>query len=134
LLGRSSHDTTDRWRRVTVAGVELEVPAELAPASEAALDGPAASFEAPGLRLLLDSSPFADPLTGYESRPEFARMEEQIGGVPAKIVSFRSDDGTRVIAARLPGLLTAVAHVAPDGDPELALRILRSIRPTITEE
>jgi hypothetical protein len=131
--GRSPN-RTDRWRHVAGAGFELDVPEQLAPANEAALDGPAVSFEGPGLRLILDRSPFADPLTGYESKPEFTRKIEMISGARAEIVSFRSDDGTHVYATRLPGPLTAVAHVAPGGGPEVALRMLRSIRPTITED
>lgn len=116
------------WRTTRLAGVELDVPAELAPTDEQAIDGPAATLAGPNLRLSLDAGPFADPLTGYASKPGFERRLEDIGGEQAEVVSFADSDGTRVLAARLPGPLTAVVHAAPGVDPEVALRMLRSMR------
>jgi hypothetical protein len=118
------------WRTTRLAGVELDVPAELAPTDEQGIDGPAATLESPNLRLILDAGPFADPLTGYASKPGFERRLEDIGGEPAEVVSFAGENGARVLATRLPGPLTAVVHAAPGVDPEVALRILRSLRRT----
>jgi hypothetical protein len=118
------------WRTTRIAGVELDVPVELAPTDEQGLDGPAATLESPNLRLILDAGPFADPLTGYASKPGFERRQETIGGEPAEIVTFTDESGTRVLGTRLPGPLTAVVHAAPGVDPEVALRMLRSLRRT----
>jgi hypothetical protein len=93
------------------------------------MDGPTVTLTSPGLRLIIDHSAFADPLTGYESQRGFARRRDAIAGEAADVVSFRADDGTLVVATRLPGPMTAVVHVAPDTDPEIARRMLRSIRP-----
>ena len=125
---------TEDWRRIRVAGVDVEVPPDLEPSEAAAGDQPAATLEGAGLRLILDRGPFADPLTGYASQPEHSRRRETIGDQPADVVSFRAHDGTEVVAARLPGELTAVVHAEPGVDPEIAMRVLRSIRPTSREE
>lgn len=123
----------DDWRTLQVAGLEIEVPPDVVPSSEVPIDGEAVVLEGPGIRVTLDRSPFADPLTGHNARPEFRQREERIGDRPAVVVSFRADGATRVVAARLPGLLTAVVRVAPGVDEEIALRMLRSIRPTDVE-
>jgi hypothetical protein len=122
------------WRTVRADGVEFEAPAEVVSQSgdAAEVEGPVATFLGPGLRLLIDRTPFADPLTRYASQPDYRHSRETIGGQPSDVVTFRAEDGTNVLAARYPGPpapLTAVAHVAPDTDPAIGMRMLRSIRP-----
>lgn len=105
----------------------------MVPTTDAAVDGVGVTFEGSGIRFVMDRSPFADQLTTYNDWPQFTCTSEEIDGRPADLVSFSAQDGTRVLAMRMPGILTAVAHVAPDGDPGLALRMLRSIRLTDKE-
>ena len=121
---------SDEWHAVRGPGLELTVPPDLAPTGEQGIDGPVSSFEGHGLRLMVDRSPFADPLTGYQDKAGYERHREQIAGETADLVTYLEDDGTRVLATRLPGPVTAVVHAAPEMDPEIALRIVRSIRPT----
>jgi hypothetical protein len=117
------------WQTVRAGGVELDAPEEVAEGSDQGVEGPVATLAGPGIRLTIDSSPFADPLTRYGSEAEYRLDREDIGGEPAEVVSFRAEDGTNVVAARLPGRLTAVAHTDSDADRDVALRMLRSIRP-----
>jgi hypothetical protein len=117
----------DEWRHVREAGVEFDVPVDMARAPDSGVEGPAVSFVGPCARLIVDRSPFADPLDRYAGRPEYSSSSGRIGDTTARVVSFRAEDGTRVVGARLPAL-TAVVHLAPDADPEIALRILRSIQ------
>jgi hypothetical protein len=121
----TSHDT--EWHHVRFNDVVLDVPAAVAASSEQAVEGSAAVFEGGGLRVTLDASPFADPVTGHESRPGFRRWHEEIGGHRRDVVAYDSSDGGTVVAARLPGPLTAAVHVAAGADPAVAQQILRSI-------
>jgi hypothetical protein len=109
-------------------GAEFDVPADLIPAPGQGLEGPAAVFEGGGVRLTLDASLFADPLTGHGDKPGFTQRHDRVGGEERQIVSYAAGEDTRVFATRLTGL-TATVHVQEAADPETALRILRSIRP-----
>ena len=115
------------WSSVRVAGLALDVPAQLVPTEEAAIEGSAAVLEGAGLRLTIDASPFADPLTRYGAKPGFEHWQEAVGSTTADFVLFE-EEGTRTVAVTIPGRATAVVH-QPAGDPrDVALQILRSIR------
>lgn len=120
--------SADGWTHVVMAGVDLEVPPGMVPLPGQGIDGTAAVLEGGGLRLVLDRSLFADPLTGHRAKPAFAEWREEIGGVARTLVSYGADESAQVLATRLPGL-TATIHVPRGVDPDVALRILRSIRP-----
>ena len=115
------------WRHLHFGNIELDVPAELATGSEQGIDGAAAILEGAGLRLTLDASPFADPLTSYESKVGYRSWYEAVGGRRQELMSFDSDDGGSVIAARFRGPVTVVVHVGPGADVEIAMQIIRSI-------
>lgn len=117
-----------QWRTVRGECVEIDVPPDMAMSAAQGIEGPVLDLASPGLRLIVDCSPFADPLTSYEPKPGFERRREMIDDRQADVVSFTADDGTRVLGARLPGEVTAVVHAAPGTDPAIALRMLRSIR------
>ena len=123
----------DTWRRVRIGGVELDVPADVGASAEQGVEGSTGVLSGRGIRVTVDGSPFADPLTGYASRPHYAERSEEIADHQAEVVSFKEDDGTTVVGARLAGPVTATVHLPPDVDPEIALRMLRSIRPTDPE-
>ena len=115
------------WSSVRVAGLSLDVPAQLAAVDEHGIEGSVAVLEAAGLRLTVDGSPFADPLTGYGSKPGFEHWKEAVGGNTADFVLFE-EEGTCTVAVTIPGRATAVVH-QPAGTPkDVALQILRSIR------
>jgi hypothetical protein len=122
------------WQTVRVGRVELDAPEEVARTSDQEIESPVATLDGAGIRLTVDGSPFADPLTRYESQAEYRHDREDIGGETADVVSFRAEDGTGVIAARLSSGLTAVAHITPEGDRDVVLRMLRSIRPIQEED
>ncbi|MBO1268368.1 hypothetical protein J1902_10335 [Arthrobacter sp. PO-11] len=115
------------WSTLRVAGVALDIPDELAPTDERGVEGGAAVLEGSKLRLTLDASPFADPLTRYTDKPGYEHWREIVGGLPADFVSFE-DQGTRIVATNIAGRATAVVHIPADADRSVALQILRSIR------
>ena len=57
------------WRTVRDACVEIDVPPDMAPSAAQGIEGPAMDLAGHGLRLIVDCSPFADPLTSYEAKP-----------------------------------------------------------------
>lgn len=120
------------WHRVQGPGVTLDVPAEVRPAPGQAGEGAAVTLTGHGVTVILDGSRFADPMSGYAGKPDYALTGDRIGGRPVDLVSFRTADGTRVVGTRLD-LLTAVVHLAPGLSDDIALRVLHSIRPTYDE-
>jgi hypothetical protein len=115
------------WTSLRVAGLALDVPDQLAPSGERGIEGSAALFEGAGMRLTVDASPFADPLTRYADKPGYEHWREAVGSDTADFVLFE-EAGTRTVAVNIPGRGTAVVHITSDGDRGTALQILRSIR------
>ena len=135
-----------RWMRLTIAGLQLELPAGMLPDGASGpppteqldggtpesqvptgFEGPVAVLEGSGMRLLIDGTPFADPLTGHAGKPAFSTWRAQIDGQEREVVSF-GEEGSRVLATRLPGA-TVTVQLDHGGDPAAALRILSSLRP-----
>lgn len=121
------------WHRVQGPGITLDVPDEVRPAPGQAGEGGALTLTGQGVTVLLDGSPFADPMSGYAGQPDYERTGDRIAGQPVDLVSFRTADGTRVLGTRFDDVLTAVVHLAPGLSDDIALRVLHSIRPTYDE-
>ena len=110
-----------------MAGLALDVPAQLAPSEEHGIEGGAAILEGAGMRLTVDASPFADPLTRYADKPGYEHWQEAVASQSADFVVFE-EEGTRTVAVAIPGRATAVVHQSADAERDVALQILRSIR------
>jgi hypothetical protein len=115
------------WSSVRMAGLALDVPAQLAPSEEHGIEGGAAILEGAGMRLTVDASPFADPLTRYADKPGYEHWQEPVASQSADFVVFE-EEGTRTVAVTIPGRATAVVHQPADAERDVALQILRSIR------
>ena len=120
------------WSSFRVAGMALDVPSALAPAPGQAIEGSAAVLEGAGMRLTVDASLFADPLTRYAAMPGYEHWREAVGSQIADFVVFE-EGGTRTVAANIPGRATAVVHLPAGAQLDVALQILRSIRTDIGE-
>lgn len=112
-------------------GVQFVAPEGMVSDNSRAIDSAAAEYRADGLRVIVDRGPFSDPLTGYTSSPEHKRWEETIGGRKATIVSFSSDRGRKVVAARFASnggdAVTVVVTLESEMAVTQGLAILRSI-------
>lgn len=115
------------WSSIRVAGLVMDVPGQFAPSAERGIEGSAAVLEGAGMRLTVDASPFADPLTGYAAKPGYAHWRESVGTSTADFVLFE-EEGILTVAARIPGQGTAVIHQRAGAGRDTALQILRSIR------
>jgi hypothetical protein len=120
------------WSSFRLAGLALDVPSALAAAPGQAIEGSAAVLEGAGMRLTVDASLFADPLTRYAAKPGYEHWREAVGSQIADFVVFE-EGGTRTIAANIPGRATAVVHLPAGAQRDVALQILRSIRTDIGE-
>ena len=126
------------YRRVGLpSGHTLEIPPGLSGGVDQGVDTRVATWSGPGIRILVDEGPFADPLMSYAERLNYWTSEEAIDGQPGRIAGFEEEGGTRVVAAHLPGSgagsglsdrLTLVIHLEPGEDQEVALRVIRSFR------
>lgn len=116
-----------QWSSVRVSGLSLDVPDQLAPSAERGVDGSAAVLEGGGMRLTIDASPFADPLTGYTIKPGYEHWREPVGNGTADFVQFE-EEGLRTLAMKIPGRATVVVHQPAKAERDTALQILRSIR------
>lgn len=121
----------ESWSHIEIAGVQLDVPADLSAPAGQGIEGPVAVLERRGMRLLLDGSAFADPLVGHSGKPGLSTWTELIDGEQRELLSFDQGDGSRVLATRLPAL-TATVVIDQGADPAPALRMLRSLRSTAT--
>lgn len=119
-------DAEQPWVHVTTEALELDVPPDMIPSGEQAIEGQAAVIEGAGLRVTIDASPFADPLTGHRSHPGFRSWSESIDGEPRPVIAFPATGG-HVFAVRLAGV-TVTIHVAEGAADDRALRVLRSVR------
>ncbi|TLM81704.1 hypothetical protein FDW83_14875 [Pseudarthrobacter sp. NamE2] len=115
------------WTSFRIAGLALDVPDQLAPSPERGIEGGTAVLEGAGMRLTVDASAFADPLTGYANKPGYEHWRESLGGDTADFVLFE-EDGVRTLAVKIPGRATAVVHQPATAQQDTALQILRSIR------
>ena len=120
------------WSSFRLAGLALDVPSVLAAAPGQAIEGSAAVLEGAGMRLTVDASLFADPLTRYAAKPGYEHWREAVGSQIADFVVFE-EGGARTIAANIPGRATAVVHLPAGAQRDVALQILRSIRTDIGE-
>ena len=128
----------ENWVEVSLpTGHRLRVPPRLSGGDDQGMDTTIATWSGPGIQILVDDGPFADPLTSYARRPNHWTSEETIDGQPARIVGFDDDGGTRVVAAHFPGSvagsgvsdrLTILVRIEPGGDQEVARKIIRSFR------
>ncbi|WP_455835185.1 hypothetical protein [Pseudarthrobacter siccitolerans] len=116
------------WSSVRMAGLALDVPAQLAPSEERGIEGSAEVLEGDGMRLTVDTSPFADPLTHYAAKPGYEHWQETVASQSADFILFE-EQGTRTVAVAIPGRATAVVHQPAGAERDVALQILRSIRP-----
>ena len=115
------------WSSLRVAGLALDVPSALAPAPGQAIEGSAAVLEGAGMRLTVDASLFADPLTRYAAKPGYEHWQEAVASQSADFILFE-EEGTRTVAVAIPGRATAVVHLPAGAQRDVALQILRSIR------
>lgn len=113
------------WQQIEAAGLRVPVPAGVAPAPGQGVEGEVAVLEGEGLRVVVDRSLFADPLTGHAQQPGYESWDEDTPDGPRTLVSFPTVDGT-VVATRLPGA-TVTVQVGQGADPAAAVRILRGI-------
>ncbi|TLM74527.1 hypothetical protein [Pseudarthrobacter sp. NamB4] len=117
-----------RWNPFRVGGLELDVPEQLAPSGEHGIEGSAAVLEGAGMRVTVEASPFADPLTRYQNKPGFEQWREALGGGDTANFILFEEKGLRTVAVTIPGRATAVVHGSADEDRDVSLQILRSIR------
>lgn len=121
-----------RWRNrvlVRVGGLELQVPSALV-GDTAASDEPAAVFEGPGLTVVVDVGPFADPLDAHAGKPDFQEAPVRVSGARGRRVSFRAPDtGTATDALHVGGdrPFTVAVISAPAVPAAVAAEVLASV-------
>ena len=117
--------------------LELVLPPTLSASLGAAFESPVGVWEGDGITVVVDATMYADELGPASAPPHAVTASEEIGGRPARMVSWDEDDGARVVAARFdaaPGTgsarsgVTAVVRAAPQVACDIPLRILRSVR------
>ena len=128
----------ENWVEVSLlTGHRLCLPPGVSGGSAQGVDTAVAAWSGPGIQILVDEGPFADPLTSYARRTNYRTSVETIDGRPACLVSFNDDDGMRVVAAHfagsvagsgVPDRLTVLVRLVPDRDQEVALKIIQSFR------
>ncbi len=123
----------DQWRTTRFHDIELTVPPGLAPADGQGVEGDVSVLEGGGVRLVLDRSPFADPVTGHRAKPQYQHRRERIAGELTDVVSFSNSDGGMVVASRLAVPCTVTVHLADPADIDVGLQIIRSIASSSTE-
>jgi hypothetical protein len=101
--GNVGEEDAVEWSFRHVAGMSLDVPKTLAPRDERGIEGDVAVLEGAGVRLTIDTSPFADPLTRYTDKPGYEHWQEDIGGVGAEFLTFE-EGGMRTLATRDPSM------------------------------
>lgn len=131
-MGDESDPVESRWRRYRSGDVEFVAPEGLAE-SRQGIDSSAAEYGSHGITVTVDSGPFSDSLTRYESQPGYEHRRELIDGRAAKIVSFNGPEGAKTVAARIEGdvsqaPLTVVVHSSSDVPLEEGLKIVRSAK------
>jgi hypothetical protein len=120
------------WKYFRYGRLEFLAPAGVEPQNVAAIDSPANQYSGEGITIIVDTGPFADPLTRYQSYADYRHIGDQVGGRSANIISFSSSDGSHVFAARLTPddaeAITFAIYLKKGVSDEIALKILRSVR------
>ena len=121
------------WEEVTIDSVRLRSPVTLTQSGAVGIDSAAGTWEGDDLGVTIDSGPLADPLTSYEGRHDARVGETTIGGRPARVVSFRLEDGRYLAAAHFDdqgaegsGLTISVVGAEPVGE-EVPLLMVESV-------
>jgi hypothetical protein len=126
---------TPGWYRVRLDQVaEVSVPPGVRASGGTAHEQPIGVWEGSGITLIVDASPYADPvINGQPSRGGSLRSEP-IDGRRAHLASYEDRDGAQVVALRFdrdpsyPAGITVTARGAPEVETETLLRIVRSVR------
>jgi hypothetical protein len=124
-----------RWTErvpVQVGDLRLRLPAGLVSVS-AAIDGPSAVFEGPGVTVVVDAGPFADRLEAHAGKPGFREAQVEVSGASGRRVSFDAPDaGTHTNALHVEGPrpFTVAVIAAPSVPDDVADDVLASIQLT----
>jgi hypothetical protein len=119
------------WKELTLAeGLTLTVPTDLSGGPDQGVDTEVTTWNGPGISVVIDQGPFADPLTTYGGRAGSHSRQETIGGRLARVVSFVEGNGTRVVAAHFPGA-RAGASAGRGASAEKALTIVVRVDPAV---
>jgi hypothetical protein len=123
------------WRRVRLDRVaELSVPAGVTASGGVAHEQPIGVWEGSGITLVVDASPYANPVVSGPTGRRGPLRSERVDGRLAHLAIYENQDGPQVVAIRFegdpsrPAGLTVTASGAPDVDMETLLRIVRSVR------
>jgi hypothetical protein len=122
-----------RWTDVIpvqVGGLRLQVPAALV-TNSAAIDGPTAVFEGPGVTVVVDAGPFADRLDAHAGKPGFHEALVEVSGASGRRVSFSAPDaGTHTSALHVDGPrpFTVAVIAAPSVPDTVAADVLASVQ------
>lgn len=121
------------WEEATLGPIRLRTPVHLSKSGAVGIDSRAGGWEGKDVDVTIDQGPLADPLTSYEGRPDARVSETTIDGRPARVVSFRLEDGRYLAAAHLEGqgadgigLTISVVGAEPVGE-EVPLLIVESV-------
>ena len=113
--------------------VRLRSPVPLTQSDAVGIDSGAGTWEGDDVGVTIDQGPLADPLTSYEGRADARVSETTIGGRPARVVSFRLEDGRYLAAAHFEGqgaegggLTISVVGAQPVGE-EVPLLMVESV-------
>src|SRR5262245_65391291 len=101
------------WIRVRVGAVSLDLPAILASRQGASIDSASAVFEGHGLMVVVDQGPFAPSLDADVGRPELREVAVEVGGLPARLVTFDDEEGassTTAVEVAAPRRITVVVR------------------------
>jgi hypothetical protein len=118
--------------RVRVGAVSLELPAILAPQQGAPVDSTSAVFEGGGLMVLVDQGPFAPSLDADVGRAGFREVAAEMGGSPARLVTFDEEGGgsyTTAVEVAAPRRITVVVRADSSVPRQVPLEIVHSVQP-----
>ena len=114
-----------------VGTVALELPATVAPQAGTPVDSASAVFEGEGLAVLVDQGPFAPSLDADVGRPGYQEEALQVGGSPARLITYDEDDGRFTTALEIAGphRTTVVVRADRSVPRQVPLEIVRSVQP-----
>jgi hypothetical protein len=123
------------WQRVRLDRVaEVSLPPGVTASAGTAHEQPIGVWEGSGITLVVDASPYADPVIGSRTGRGGSLRSEPVDGRPAHLANYEDQDGAQVVALRFegdasrPAGLTVTARGAPEVDTDTLLRIVRSVR------
>jgi hypothetical protein len=116
---------------VRVGAVGLELPATLTARAGTPADSASAVFEGEGLTVLVDQGPFAPSLDADVGRPGYREEPTEVGGTPARLVTFDEPGGSFTTALEIAPPNRATVVVRADGSVprHVPLDIVRSVQP-----